>query len=105
MKGFRTLLPGERAALVQRVGVPGGAALDVALGRRPLAELVDRAALGVGRQLVEQRVLGRDDAVGHAEAGVRPRGEHPQVQVLLAVDREIELGALRSDRSNGAAWS
>ena len=41
-------------------------------------------------------MLRRDDAISHAETGVRSRGEHPQVQVLLAFDGKIEFGAFGS---------
>ena len=44
------------------------------------AQLLDRLALGVGGELVDERMLGRHDGVGHAETGVGPGGEDPHRQ-------------------------
>ena len=61
---------------------------------RSLAQLVDRLALRVGGELADQGVLGRHDGIRHAEAGVGPGGEDPHGDVGLALDGEVELGAL-----------
>ena len=52
-----------------------------------------RALLGRG-QLLDQRVLGRQHDVGHAEDRVDARGEDRDLQVRLPVDRDVELDAL-----------
>ena len=41
------------------------------------AQCVDRDALVGGGQLVDERMLGGHDRIGHAEAGVGPGGEDP----------------------------
>ena len=48
----------------------------------------------VGGQLVDERMLGGHDGVGHAEAGVGAGGEDPHRQVGAALHGEVELGTL-----------
>ena len=45
---------------------------------------------------VDERVLGRQHGIGHAEARVRARGEDLDVQIRASLDGHAELGALGS---------
>ena len=91
---------------VERVHDPRGEA-EPALGpirRGPLdlrlpgdlgAEPRDGFALGRrGGDAVDERVLGGQHCVRHAEGGIRPRGEHADREIPVSIYREIELGAL-----------
>ena len=91
--------------------LPFGLALELRLLRRELAvrrhrlggELVEaerappfeRRVLRplVGHDLVDERVLGREHHVGGAEERVGPGGEHVDLDVVVLLDRERDLGA------------
>ena len=47
-------------------------------------------------ELRDERVLGRQHGIGHAEARVRARGEDLDVQIRASLDGQAELGALGS---------
>ena len=88
-----------KAPRLSRPRPVGGRPLDLGLGGHPAPELVDRRPVLVGGQLVDQRVLGGQHGVGHAEAGVGPGGEHPEGQPVRpssrrARDHQVELGPL-----------
>ena len=74
--------------------------LDVGAGRGPGPELLDLGSVLGRGELVDQRVLGGDHRVGHAERGVRAGGEDPQreplppVGAVPALDDQVELGPL-----------
>src|SRR6266571_475669 len=77
------------------LGAIGGEPLDLRLARDLSAELGHRAPLClVGHEAVHQRVLGGEYRVRHAEGGVGARGEHADLEVRAAGDREVELRAL-----------
>ena len=99
-EGVHHRRPGERAPLGQAGGARLGQALDVGRRGGAGAELGHRrGVLGRG-QLVDHRVLGGDDGVGHAERGVGTGGEDPQgewlpsVGSVAPVDHQVELGPL-----------
>ena len=50
--------------------------------------------MGVGDELGDERVLGREHRVGHAEARVRARREDFDLEVRPALDRHAELGTI-----------
>ena len=85
---------GEGTPLVERSRVTLAHALDIGLDAGPAPQFLDHLALGVGGQFVEERMLRGDHGVGHAETGVRPRRENPELQFLPALDGQVELGAL-----------
>ncbi len=85
---------GEGAALVEGGGIALRHALDVGRGGGPGAQRVDGVALLGGGQLVDERMLGGHDGIGHAEAGVGAGGEHPDGEVGAPLDGQVELGAL-----------
>ena len=83
----------EGAALLERARIALGHALDVGL-RWPHADGARRRP-GAARPVVsvsDERMLGRHDGVGHAEAGVGAGGE----------DAELQLGRPSTARSNSA---
>ncbi len=80
---------GEHAALL----LLGRQALDLALAPRLVLVGGDGRPLLRSRQLVDQRVLGRQDHVRGAEQRVGPRREHGQ-RLIAAGQGEIDLGAL-----------
>jgi hypothetical protein len=80
---------GEDAALfLRQVG-----ALEVGLRGARLAIRFDGVLLLRGHDLVDERMLGREDHVGRAEEGVGPRREDGD---LLTSDGEIHLRSLAS---------
>ena len=85
---------GEDAALLQRP--LGRLALDLGLDADPARRTRrPRSALVGGGELVDQRVLGRQHDVGHAEDGVGPGGEDPDRRRRRGpATGEVELGAL-----------
>ena len=80
----------------------GGQPLDLALRRHGTAEHLDGVTLRRRRQLVEARMLGRQDRVRDAEPGVGTGREHLDrgnvgAGPALAIrDRKTEFGALRA---------
>ena len=57
-------------------------------------EGIDRSAVAGRDDRGQRGVLGRDRDEGHAEQRVGPGGEHGQLHVGVAVDREVDLGAV-----------
>ena len=77
------------------LGPVGRRPLDLRLARDLRAERGHRGALLLALdQLVDQRMLGGEDGVGHAEGGVGPRGEDAQGEPGAAGDGKVELRAL-----------
>ena len=87
---------GEGAPLLERGGIALGHALHLAFRGGPGPEVVDDGPLPGCGDLVDQRVLGRHDGVGHPEGGVGSGGEDPDRQVGAALHGEVELGPLGS---------
>ena len=88
------MAPREGAPLPERSGVAFRHALDVGGCGGARSQGVDRGALVVGGQLVDEWMFGGHDGIGHAEAGVGPGGEDPYRQALTALDGQVELRAL-----------
>ena len=76
------------------LGAIGGQTLDLGLARDLGAERGDGRSLSVvGDELIHQRMLGGQHRVGHAEHGVRPRGEDAHGEPGTAGHGQIELRA------------
>ena len=72
-----------------------GRALDLGLPGDLGPELLDRGPLlRIGHQRVDQRMLGRQHRVRHAERRVGPGREHADLQLRATDHRQVELGAL-----------
>jgi hypothetical protein len=87
---------GEGASLLGcgRPSLEGGGPLHLALGARPVVEGLDLVSVLGGRQLPQERVLGREDRVRDAEARVRPRREDAELQAVVANELQVELDPL-----------
>ena len=88
-EGVRGVAPGEDALLLQLAGLP----LAPVLGAQPLHGGAGLGG-GLGHQLVDARVLGRQHHEGGAVDGVDARGE--DAQGGAALDREVDLGPVRA---------
>ena len=89
-----TWLPVKAPRLPSAGGVALRHALDVGGRRGPRSQRVDRGALVLGGQLVDEGMLGGHDGIGHAEAGVGPGGEDPDRETVATLDGQVELRAL-----------
>ena len=86
---------GEGPALVEPgAGVGGRGALEFALLAGARDQALHGLRLGLGGELGEQRVLGRDHRVGDAESRVGAGGEDPEGAARVARQGQVKLDAL-----------